>query len=115
MFVGAATCWIPVPFHNIERRMAQDAIMPKDIRRGYRNPFTAAIQIAAKDGVYPFIRSAGPLMGENFMNTFCLFFLTEFWYDKYNILLDYGYRMDGAGMPVNWVRFLALFTGVFSA
>jgi hypothetical protein len=89
--------------------------MPKDVRRGYSNPFTAAAQIAAKDGFYPFIRSAGPLMGENFMNTFCLFFLTEFWYDKYNILLDYGYRMDGAGMPVNWVRFISLFTGVFSA
>jgi hypothetical protein len=95
--------------------MAQDKIMPKDIARGYRNPLTAAVQIVAKDGLFPLMRGAGPIMGEHFVGTSVIFFSTDFMIDKLWPLRNYGYQFPNAGLPESWIKIMGLSSGIMFA
>ena len=92
--VGALTCWIPVPFHNLMIRFNQDQILPKEFSRGYRSPLHALVQIVKNDGFYPLVRSAGPLMAENFLTTWMMFFTVDFLKDKARLLNSMGYDQE---------------------
>ncbi|CAG9311988.1 unnamed protein product [Blepharisma stoltei] len=110
--IGLVTCWIPVPFHNVSIRFEQDKILPKEYARGYRNHLHAAITILKKDGMYPFVRSAGPIMGEAFGETLGLFFWTDFWKEKSRHMKHWG--TDQPGTPECWLRAAYVSLGVYS-
>ena len=74
---------------------------------------SAAATILAKDGVYPLVRGAGPLMGEAFMQTTFLFSSIVFLKDKLLPLRSYGFEFDG-GMPYTPIKFMFLSGGVFT-
>jgi hypothetical protein len=92
--VGLLTSWIPVPFHNVMMRYRQDQILPTEFKRGYRSPLHAAYTIARKDGLFPFVRSAGPIMAEHTASTFGLFFFLDFFKDKARHLRNFGGDFD---------------------
>mmetsp|Transcript_34073 Transcript_34073/g.59421 ORF Transcript_34073/g.59421 Transcript_34073/m.59421 type:complete len:345 (+) Transcript_34073:513-1547(+) len=93
--VGMLTCWIPVPFYNISIRYDQDKILPREIARGYRNHFHAAYTIAKLDGLFPFVRSAGPLMGEYASATSAMFFWLDFFKEKLRFLTHFSTAFPG--------------------
>mmetsp|Transcript_14171 Transcript_14171/g.14238 ORF Transcript_14171/g.14238 Transcript_14171/m.14238 type:complete len:348 (-) Transcript_14171:34-1077(-) len=110
--IGAVTCWIPVPFYNISLRFEQDKILPKEFARGYRNHFQAAFTILSKDGIYPFIRGAGPLMGQAFGETLGLLFFTDFIKEKLRHMRHWG--TDFPGTPEAILRAVYVSAGVYA-
>lgn len=102
--VGGLTSWIPVPFHNVAIRFQQDQILPKEFSRGYSNHLSCAYNIIAKDGPFPLMRSAGPIMGEAWAGTFALFFWIDFIKDKLRVIKNYG--TDHPGFYDSWCRIL---------
>ena len=110
--VGVATCWIPVPFYNIQMRYEQDKIMPKEVSRGYRGYLHAAYSILKNDGVFPFIRGSGPYLAEKTLQTFGLFFWIDFVRDKLKHFRTFNeYEV---GFNENYLRFISISIGVMS-
>lgn len=94
-FVGALTCWIPVPFHNIAVRYHQDKIMPKEHSRGYRGYIHTAYNIALKDGAFPFMRGGLPIMTRFWLETSSTLFWLDFLKDKCLHVQYYGSTNGG--------------------
>ena len=109
--VGASTCWIPVPFINVVMRYHQDQILPKEYSRGYRGYLHAAFTIARKDGLFPFVRSAGPIMAEKFLQTTGLFFWLDFTRDKIKHTENWG--TDHIGTSPTTLRFFYISAGTY--
>jgi hypothetical protein len=114
--VGALTSWIPVPFHNIMVRYNQDQILPREFARGYKSPLHAAFQIVKQDGLYPLVRSGGPLMAENTLNTMMMFYMVDFLKDKARVLKTQGFDHE---MTPDWMTkpiyvFFGAMAGLFS-
>lgn len=114
--VGALTSWIPVPFHNIMVRYNQDQILPREFARGYKSPLHAAFQIVKQDGLYPLVRSGGPLMAENTLNTMMMFYMVDFLKDKARLLKTQGFDHE---MTPDWMMkpiyvFFGAMAGLFS-
>jgi len=109
--VGVATCWIPVPFYNVSIRFQQDKILPKELQRGYKNHLHAAFKIFSKDGIYPFIRSAGPLMTEFGAETFAIFYWLDFFKDKTRPFRNFG--TDQPGTSDNFNRLIYVTSGAY--
>lgn len=89
-FVGVATCWIPIPFHNIAIRYHQDTILPKELSRGYKGYLHATYNIAVRDGVFPFIRGGGPLLFRHAFETTGMLFWLDFFKDKCRHIKYFG-------------------------
>jgi hypothetical protein len=93
--VGALTSWIQVPYYNISIRYHQDQILPKELARGYKNCLHTALTIARVDGLFPFFRSAGPLMGEYTAATASMFFWFDFTKEKLRFLTPFSTDFPG--------------------
>ncbi|OMJ87264.1 hypothetical protein SteCoe_11031 [Stentor coeruleus] len=111
LLVGLSTCWIPVPFNNVQIRYQQDQILPPEHARGYKNHFHAAYSIATKDGFFPFFRGGLPIMAEKTIQTMCLFFYLDFIKEKCHHIQHYG--TDLGGFSDNSMRLIYTSLGVY--
>ena len=115
--IGVSTSWIPVPFLNIAKRYQQDTILPKEFSRGYRGYLHAIISIARNDGLFPFIRGAGPIMAEKALQTTGTLFWLDFVKDKLKHTLNFGTDQEGLNpillrlLYVSFGTYIGLFYG----